>query len=171
MSDPFTGEIRFMANNYAPRGWAKCEGQLLPISQNTVLFSLLGTRYGGDGRTSFGLPDLRGRAPVHQGRGPGLSNVRIGDAFGVEQVVLTEIELPAHSHSLEATSNAQDRGAPNGAVPATASANVYAADGRNVVMASPSIGSTGGGHGHDNMMPSLVLNVVLCLVGTRPMPN
>ncbi|MFY1113097.1 MAG: tail fiber protein, partial [Methanosarcinaceae archaeon] len=99
-SEPFIGEIRMFAGNFAPRGWAFCDGQLLPISQNTALFSILGTTYGGDGRTTFGLPDLRGRVPVHAGSGPGLSTVRLGDTGGAETVTLSQAQMPSHNHTI-----------------------------------------------------------------------
>ncbi|NVK42950.1 MAG: phage tail protein [Oceanospirillaceae bacterium] len=103
MSEPFLGEIRLVGFNFAPRGWAFCQGQLLPIAQNTALFSLLGTIYGGDGKTTFALPDLRGRSPVGQGDGPGLSNIRIGEKAGSENVTLTQAQMPSHNHTAEAS--------------------------------------------------------------------
>ena len=106
MSEPFVGEIRMFAGNFAPRGWAFCDGQLLATSQNDALFSLLGTIYGGDGRTTFGLPDLRGRIPVHAGTGPGLSPRRLGAKAGAEKVTLTVNELPSHTHDLVASNQA-----------------------------------------------------------------
>src|SRR5262245_60083892 len=106
MSDPFVAEIRLFAGNFAPRGWAFCNGQLLPISQNTALFSLLGTNYGGDGRSSFALPDLQGRVPLHAGNGPGLSSRHLGEAGGDDTITLTDAQMPAHSHSLRLTPRA-----------------------------------------------------------------
>jgi len=103
MSEPFVGEIRMFAGNFAPRGWAFCDGQLLAVSQNDALFSLLGTIYGGDGRTTFGLPDMRGRTPLHAGQGPGLSNRRLGAKAGAENVTLTVNQLPSHRHDWQAT--------------------------------------------------------------------
>ncbi|MDF1642497.1 phage tail protein, partial [Thalassolituus oleivorans] len=103
MSEPFVGEIRMFAGNFAPRGWAFCDGQLMAVSQNDALFSLLGTVYGGDGRTTFGLPDMRGRLPVHQGQGPGLSLRRLGARYGEENVTLTVNEIPPHSHGFMAS--------------------------------------------------------------------
>ena len=100
MSEPFIAEIRIFAGNFAPRGWAFCDGQLLPISQNTALFSLIGTTYGGDGRTTFALPDLRGRAPIHAGNGPGLTNRQLGSKAGVETVALSESQMPGHAHAV-----------------------------------------------------------------------
>ncbi|MCP8690153.1 phage tail protein [Marinobacterium sedimentorum] len=103
MSEPFIGEIRLVGFNFAPRGWAFCQGQLLPISQNNALFALLGTQYGGDGRTTFALPDLRGRSPVGIEQGPGLSNITIGEQGGTESVTLTQVNMPSHSHTAEAS--------------------------------------------------------------------
>jgi microcystin-dependent protein len=103
MANPFLGQITLFAGNFAPRAWAFCDGQLLPIASNSALFSILGTTYGGDGRTTFALPDLRSRVPVHAGRGPGLSDYRLGQRGGVEQTVLTQLQLPQHSHIMGAT--------------------------------------------------------------------
>ena len=116
MSDPFIGEISLFASNFAPRGWALCDGQLLPISTNTALFALLGTTYGGDGRTTFGLPDLRGRLPVHAGTGPGLTQRRLGERSGVEQVTLSTTELPSHGHAVRGNSGVANRQSPVNAV-------------------------------------------------------
>jgi microcystin-dependent protein len=112
MSEPYIGEIKMFAGNFAPRGWALCDGQLLPIAQNEALFSILGTTYGGDGRTTFGLPDLRGRAPVHAGSGPGLTPRNLGQKFGAEQTTLTVPQLPPHAHGLSARLPAECPAAP-----------------------------------------------------------
>src|SRR5512140_216933 len=117
MSTPFIGEIVMFAGNFAPRSWALCNGQLLPIAQNTALFSILGTTYGGDGRTTFALPDLRGRVPVHPGQGPGLSNYVLGEMAGTENTTLLINNMPAHNHTLNAVSDAGDTAAPAGALP------------------------------------------------------
>ena len=114
MSEPFTGEIRMFAGNFAPRGWAFCDAQLLSVSQNNALFSLFGTIYGGDGRTTFGLPDMRGRIPLHQGQGPGLSNRRLGSKGGSEKVTLTTNQLASHAHDMNANTAAADTSAPQG---------------------------------------------------------
>ena len=116
MSEPFVGEIRMFAGNFAPRGWAFCDGQLLAVSQNDALFSLLGTIYGGDGRTTFGLPDLRGRVPIHAGSGPGLSPRRLGAKAGAENVTLTVNQLPSHSHRLSGSANLASESRPEGNV-------------------------------------------------------
>ena len=126
MSDPFIGEIKMFAGNFAPRGWALCDGQLLAVSQNDALFSLFGTIYGGDGRTTFGLPDLRGRIPIHAGSGPGLSPRRLGAKGGAENVTLTTAQLPAHKHDIFASSAGASAGNPLNNVSAnTAPTNVY----------------------------------------------
>ena len=125
MSEPFVGKIRMFAGNFAPRGWAFCDGQLLAVSQNDALFSLLGTIYGGDGRTTFGLPDLRGRIPIHAGTGPGLSPRSLGNKAGTEIETLTVNQIPSHTHSWQATSDdAQDR-SPIGNAPAKSGPDVY----------------------------------------------
>ena len=117
MSEPFLGQIKMFGGNFAPRGWALCDGQLLPISQNQSLFAILGTTYGGDGRTSFALPDLRGRVSLHPGQGPGLSPYSLGNKSGVEIVTLAVNEIPAHNHKVEANSNAGNVGSPVNAIP------------------------------------------------------
>ena len=115
MSEPFIAEIKIFAGNFAPRGYAFCDGQLLQIAQNTALFSLVGTTYGGDGRVTFGIPDLQGRAPMHPGNGPGLTSRRLGNRAGVERVILTEAQMAAHTHSVRGE-NSADTGDPAGAV-------------------------------------------------------
>ena len=118
MSEPFVGEIRMFAGNFAPRGWAYCDGQLLAVSQNDALFSLFGTIYGGDGRTTFGLPDLRGRFPIHAGQGPGLSNRRLGSKGGAETVTVTANQLPSHTHPIKGTNDNATASDPAGQLPA-----------------------------------------------------
>ena len=170
MSEPFLGEIRIFAANFAPRGWAFCEGQLLAISQNDALFSLLGTIYGGDGRTTFGLPDLRGRVPIHRGQGPGLSNRREGSKGGAEQVTLLASQMPAHTHGFRASTNPVEATAgPNGSVVADAgSVKIYAASQTSVDLSPTSITSTGQGQAHGNLAPFLCVNFIIALVGIYP---
>ena len=157
MTEPFIGEIRNFGFNFAPRGWALCQGQLLPINQNTALFSLLGTMYGGDGRITFALPDLRGRTPIGFGQGPGLSDRTQGEAAGEEAVTLTDSDLPAHTHSVIAASVATTKN-PAGAVPGfTARGHSYGTT-ADVVMSPTMVGQSGGGTPHDNMPPYLVTN-------------
>ena len=164
--------------NFAPRGWALCDGQLLTISGNQALFSLLGTIYGGDGRTTFGLPELRGRAPMHKGTGPGLTPRNIGVKTGSENVTVAVSQMPAHSHSvtnLQATGNAADTSDPTGN--SLAMANVYRNEPPNVEMSAGSIsvsgtaGNTGGGQSHANMPPYLAVNFIIALVGIYPSRN
>lgn len=172
MSEPFIAEIRIFAGNFAPRGWAFCNGQLLPITQNTVLFSLVGTTYGGDGRTVFGLPNLQGRAPMHPGNGPGLSSRRLGQTGGVETVTLTEAQVPSHAHQAQASSNPAFANAPSEAtlLGSTPTQYTYASGSSddNVEMAPDSLGTTGGGQPHSNMQPYLAVNFIIALLGIYP---
>jgi microcystin-dependent protein len=174
--EPFIGEIRMFGGNFAPRGWAFCDGQLLPIAQNTALFSLLGTMYGGDGRTTFGLPDLRGRFPMHPGTGPGLSPRTQGEKDGAEQVTLTLAQIPAHTHSAEvaadSTIGASDQ--PRGALPArNASATPGYGTDPNVRMDSAMVrlAPAGGGQPHNNMPPFHTVNFIIALQGIFPSRN
>ena len=166
MSEPFIAEIRIFAGNFAPRGWAFCDGQLLPISQNTALFSLIGTTYGGDGRSTTALPNLQGRAPMHPGRGPGLTARRLGEHVGVETVTLTEAQLPNHNHTLMGTDEDPEETSPVGQVLAPTQA--YRTTGTSVAMADSALPSTGGSQAHNNMQPYLTLNFIIALVGLYP---
>ncbi len=167
MSEPYLGEIKMFAGNFAPRGWALCDGQLLPISSYDALFSLLGTTYGGDGRSTFGLPDMRGRIPVHAGWGPGLSDRSLGERGGVEVVALSTPEAPLHSHTLAADTNAATTADPRGQVPANApGALSYAQGTPDVKMASTA--STGGLAAHENRMPFQCINYIIALAGIYP---
>lgn len=170
MSEPFVAEIRIWANNFAPRGWAFCDGQLLPISQNTALFSLIGTTYGGDGRTTTALPNLQGRAPMHPGRGPGLTDRRLGQRGGVDSVTLTEAQMPNHTHTVRASSDAGEENSPSGQVTATTRANqrIYAPAANLVAMADQAIVPQGGSQAHNNLQPLLTLNFCIALVGLYP---
>jgi microcystin-dependent protein len=168
--DPFIAEIRVFPFNFAPRGWALCNGQLMPISQNTALFSLLGTTYGGDGRTTFALPNLQGQAPMQPGQGPGLSQRDLGETGGAQSVTLTTQQLPAHSHSWMASAQpAQDR-SPGGETFARATGgDLYTTDTSAVVpLASNAVTSTTGGQAHNNMQPYLTLNFCIALQGVYP---
>ena len=169
MSEPFIAEIRIFAGNFAPRGWAFCEGQLLPISQNTALFSLIGTTYGGDGRSTTALPNLQGRAPMHPGHGPGLSLYRLGQQGGTESVTLTEAELPGHSHTVRGVAFPGNSTDPAGG--AIAQAN----DGSNLYGSAPDSGMdanavdmAGGSAPHNNVQPFLTLNFIIALQGVFP---
>jgi microcystin-dependent protein len=168
MSDPFIAEIKIFAGNFAPRGWAFCDGQLVQISQNTALFSLIGTIYGGDGRTTCGLPNLQGRAPMHPGRGPGLTPRSIGQRGGVEQVTLTQNQLGSHTHPLRALDDDPNSDSLASGVAASAGDPAFAGPANLVTMASGSLASTGGGQPHANVQPFLVLNFIIALVGVYP---
>ena len=172
MSEPFVGEIRMFAGNFAPRGWAFCDGQLLATSQNDALFSLLGTIYGGDGRTTFGLPDLRGRIPIHAGTGPGLSPRRLGAKAGAEKVTLTVNELPSHTHDLVASNQAGNQQSPTGQTMARVSAGDLYKTASTVTtqpqMATDALSNTGGSRSHTNLQPFLCINFIIALFGIYP---
>lgn len=168
MSEPFVGEIRMFAGNFAPRGWAFCDGQLLAVSQNDALFSLFGTIYGGDGRTTFGLPDLRGRIPVHVGTGPGLSNRRLGAKNGAERETLTVNQLPAHTHQFQASQGSATTRDPIGNAPAVAAADVYVDNFSPFPLSSAEISSVGGSQPHTNLMPYLCVHFIVALFGIYP---
>jgi microcystin-dependent protein len=166
MAEPFIGEIKFVGFNFAPNGWALCDGQLLPISQNTALFSLLGTQFGGNGQTTFALPDLRGRVPVHQGNGPGLTPRSIGEVGGQESVALGVAQLPPHSHGAYAASGDQSTDRPGGAVPARG--GVYSTASPDAQLSPQAIGPTGGGQPFATQPPFLVGTFIIALVGIYP---
>ncbi len=172
MADPFVAEIRIWALNFAPRGWAFCDGTLLPIAQNTALFSLIGTTYGGDGRTSTALPDLRGRAPMGPGSGPGLTPRQPGEKSGVETVTLTAAQLTQHTHTMRANSNPADLNAPtsNRSLARSSGGFAYQQDSTNnlVDLASEAVPNVGGNGAHNNMMPYLTLNFCIALIGIYP---
>ena len=171
MSDQFVAEIRMFGFNFPPTGWAFCNGQLLPISQNTALFSLLGTMYGGDGKSTFGLPDLQGRSPMHQGQGQGLSERFQGEASGADFITLLESEMPAHPHTVRASATPGDNAAPSAAFALARSVGqtVYApSDGNNQPMAFQMAAPTGGSLPHNNLMPYLALNFCIALQGIFP---
>lgn len=171
--EPFLGMISLFGFNFAPRGWAKCEGQLLPISQNTALFSLLGTTYGGDGVTSFGLPDLRGRAPIGDGHGPGLSPHSSGEQSGSETNTLTQQQLPSHTHALRASAAAGNSNVPTGRILADPGrgVNEFTNAAADTDMKSDAIGTTGGGQPVSNMPPYLAMNYCIALQGIFPSRN
>lgn len=171
MADPFVAEIRIFPFNFAPRGWAWCDGQLLPLSQNTALFSLLGTTYGGNGKSNFALPDLQGRAPMHPGQGPGLSLYDLGETGGTETVTLLESEMPAHPHQFNASGAPADAQQPTGNSPARViGALPYATPtGAPLVpMAFEADVPAGGDMPHNNMMPYLTLYFCIALQGVFP---
>ena len=171
MADPFVAEIRIFPFNFAPKGWAWCDGQLLPLSQNTALFSLLGTTYGGNGKSNFALPDLQGRAPMHPGQGPGLSLHDLGETGGSETVTLLESEIPAHSHALMSLGAPGNRTNPIGNSIARASqgsAYVPPAGAPLVSMAPEALPPAGGDQPHNNMQPYLTFYFNIALQGVFP---
>ena len=171
MSEPFIAEIRIFAGNFAPRSWAFCDGQLLPIAQNTALFSLIGTTYGGDGRTTTALPNLQGRAPMQPGRGPGLTARRLGERVGVETVTLTEAQMPSHDHTVRGVSAPAARGGPTNtrALGESGGGDAYQSNTTaNLVDMSQTMSTTGGGQAHTNVQPYLVLNFIIAIQGLYP---
>jgi microcystin-dependent protein len=168
MSDTLLGEIKMFAGNFAPPGWAFCHGQLMPIAQNQELFEIIGNTYGGDGRNTFGLPDLRGRIPMGTGAGPGLTNRNLGEGGGTENVVLNEADLPAHDHPLRASNSAANQTSPSGNVLARAAGNTYLGAGTNVVMGADSIGTAGSNSPHTNIQPFRALSFIIAVQGRNP---
>ena len=181
MSEPFIGQIIMFGGNFAPRGWALCDGQLLPISQNTALFSILGTTYGGDGRTTFGLPELRGRVPLHPGSGPGLSPRTLGQKSGTETVQLSTNQIPAHNHTATAhcvagpgDSNvaagnvwSKDLGVQSATYHST---DMVPADAQ-MKAGAVTVNNSGGSQAHNNVQPFLAVNFIIALVGIFPSRN
>lgn len=174
MSDPFLGEIRIFGGNFAPKEWAFCNGQLMSIAQNSALFSLLGTMYGGDGIQTFALPDLRGRVPLSFGQGPGLSSYSQGVASGTETVTLISTQIPAHTHALNASGVSAEQSSPLNNTLAIVDDgnrnpyNGYTASAPNGAMAPTSIGMSGGNQPHPNMQPYLCVNFIIALQGIYP---
>jgi microcystin-dependent protein len=173
MADPFVAEIRIFPFNFAPKGWAFCDGQLMPLSQNTALFSLLGTTYGGNGKSNFALPDLQGRAPMHPGQGPGLSLHDLGEEGGSETVTLLESEIPAHAHQMSVSSqlafeNQVNVGGVGQRFALGDGVNMYGPANSLVAMAGQALAPAGGDQPHNNMMPYLTLNFCIALQGVFP---
>ena len=165
--EPFIGMVILFGGNFAPRGWALCDGQLLPISENTSLFSILGTTYGGDGRTTFALPDLRGRVPMHPGNGPGLTPRDLGQKLGEESVSLTVAQMPSHGHEMNVANVTADNDRPTGGM--LARGQIYSATATPTATLNPTtIASNGGNQAHDNMQPSLGINYIIALQGVYP---
>jgi microcystin-dependent protein len=170
MADPFVAEIRIFPFNFAPKGWAWCDGQLMPISQNTALFSLLGTTYGGNGKSNFALPDLQGSAPMHPGQGPGLSLYDLGQIGGAETVTLIESETPAHAHTMRADDNVAERNNPaNNFYAVPDSGMIYNASNANLTpMSLMTLSPVGGSLPHNNMQPYLTFYFCIALQGVFP---
>lgn len=165
--EPFIGMVILFGGNFAPRGWALCDGQLLPISENTSLFSILGTTYGGDGRTTFALPDLRGRVPMHPGNGPGLTPRDLGQKLGVESVTLSVAQMPSHGHEMNVANVTADNDRPAGAM--LGRTQIYSATATPTAALNPTtIANNGGNEAHDNMQPSLGINYIIALQGIYP---
>lgn len=169
--EPFIGQIIMFGGNFAPRGWALCDGQLLAISSHSALFSILGTTYGGDGVSTFGLPDLRGRVAVHAGTGPGLTPRPLGQKSGAETVTLTTNQIPSHNHSLEGSRGTADSNNPTNNYLGVPSSPIYENNPPNVTMGGASIANTGGGQSHNNMQPFQVVNFIIALEGIYPSRN
>ena len=172
MSEPFIGEIIMFGGNFAIRGWALCNGQLLAVSQNDALFSLLGTIYGGDGRTTFGLPDLRSRVPLHEGQGPALSNRVIGQKIGSENVSVQPNEMPAHSHVFNAEGlSALNLGPGNALLAEESSTNIYDAGTLGTALDGSAVTPSGSGATHRNVMPFQCVSFLIALIGVYPSRN
>jgi microcystin-dependent protein len=171
MADPFVAEIRIFPFNFAPKGWAFCDGQLLPLSQNTALFSLLGTTYGGNGKSNFALPDLQGRGPMHPGQGPGLSLHDLGETGGSETVSLLESEIPSHNHALRGSNSVGDVTSPGGATmarPGNVMIYQQTTNANLVSLAPQTLAPAGGDQPHNNLQPYLTLNFCIALQGVFP---
>jgi len=168
MPEPFVGEIRMFGGNFAPAGWALCDGGLVPISENEALFILIGTAYGGDGEETFALPNLQSRVPIHAGQGPGLQNYTLGEMAGVESVTLTVPQIPIHHHPMVGTTNAATTRDPVGAVPGQAVPQAYT-NRMTAAAASPqAISPIGGSQPHENLQPYLAINFIISLFGVFP---
>lgn len=170
MAQPYVGEIRMFAGNFAPAGWAFCNGQLLAIAENETLFQLIGTTYGGDGESTFAVPDLRGRIPVHMGAGAGLSSRQLGEAAGMQEVALTLMQLPVHSHVALAATSPGHLIEPAGAVPAAHRDYAVFDSSAGVTMAAAAVGPVGSGQAHANEPPYLCVSFIISLFGIFPSP-
>jgi len=166
MSQPFVGEIRMAGFNFPPAGWARCDGSLLPIAENDTLFNLIGTTYGGDGQSTFALPDLRGRMPVHAGNG-----LTLGQVGGVEQVTLTSNQIPSHTHAAQAQNSVGNSASPANSVWANSTLNQFTAGPAAAAMNAANVAASGGNQPHDNMMPFTAVNFIISLFGIYPTQN
>jgi microcystin-dependent protein len=173
MAQPYVGEIRMFAGNFAPAGWMFCDGQILPISEYDTLFNLIGTTYGGDGQETFGLPNLQGRVPLHNGTGSSGTTYVIGEPAGVEQVTLTTQQMPIHAHPMLASTDTGSGSNPGGNLLAQASGAILflKAQSPTVALSSQVVGSVGGNQPHDNMQPYLCLSFIISLFGVFPSPT
>lgn len=166
MAQPYVGEIRMFAGNFAPMGWMFCNGDLVSISEYETLFNLIGTSYGGDGESTFALPDLRGRIPIHMGNG-----FVLAETGGVEEVTLTTAQLPAHSHVMVAANNAATSASPMNNVIGQAAAKIYRPGNPSVSLAAAAVGNTGSNHPHSNLQPYLCVSFIISLYGIYPSPS
>lgn len=166
--EPFIGEVRWFAGNFAPRGWALCDGQILPISTNEALFTLLGTTYGGDGRTTFALPDMRGRGMMHEGSGPGLTPRHLGEKSGAENETLAANQMPSHAHTLHGNSSNGDSVLPDDRVISKVGRLRIFDNAPDTNMGASSIASAGGGQSHNNMQPNIALTCIIATQGVYP---
>jgi microcystin-dependent protein len=171
MGQPFVGEIRMFGGNFAPVGWAFCNGALMAIAENETLFNLIGTTYGGDGQQTFALPDLRGRLPIHMGTGGGLSTRVIGEMAGVETVTLISQQIPAHSHAALTVSGGGNQSTPQNGVWAGSSNSIYTSNAPSLPMNNSLIGAAGGSQPHENRMPYLAISFIISLFGIFPTQN
>ncbi|MBL7783842.1 MAG: phage tail protein [Saprospiraceae bacterium] len=172
MAQPYVGEIRMFAGNFAPAGWAFCNGDLMSISENETLFQLIGTTYGGDGESTFALPNLQSRVPIHMGTGPGLSNYQIGESFGTESVTITSSTTPAHTHVfLASTAIANQPNPANNYLGVSSQVSMYFGDPPNVPMNPSSLSNVGGSQPHENCMPFLCVSFIISLYGIFPSPT
>ncbi len=176
MAEAFVGEIRIVGFNFPPKGWAACNGQLIPISQNTALFSLLGTQFGGNGTTNFALPNLQGSSALGQGQGVGLTDYTVGEIGGSSGIVLSSTQIPTHTHPLNGLNAAATTSIPTGAVPAEAAANprftsLYSTTAATGTAAPAAVSAAGNGTAHNNMQPYLTMNFVIALQGIFPLRN
>jgi len=169
MAQPYIGEIRMFAGNFAPVGWENCNGQLLPISENDALFTLIGTTYGGDGQQNFALPDLQSRVPMHFGTGPGLSSYQLGETGGTESQTLTTQQIPNHTHQMITTTSPGTNNSPSGAILATSPVvDIYIQDTPTKALAPSVVGPDGGSQPHENRMPFIVIRYIISLFGIFP---
>lgn len=171
MGQPFVGEIRMFGGNFAPVGWMMCEGQTLPITENEVLFQLIGTTYGGDGQSTFNLPDLRGRIPIHMGTGPSGTTYQIGESGGTETVTLSQQQIPQHNHGIAASTDIPTGTTPGNNVTGQAAAKIYRAGNPSVTLDPQSTVPAGGSQPHENMQPYTCINFIISLFGIFPSPT